>query len=93
MPQLIAMSKRTLVVLTVLLSSVIAAQTACAQGQERKLKRPLEECYHGCLNDRYHSCYQALYGQEDDNFCRRERLDCLNQCGVHNLEGGHLPDL
>lgn len=94
MPQLTAMFRQSLVVFTVLLSSVIATQTACAQGQfEPKLKRPLEECYHSCLNDRYQNCYRGLWGMNDDNYCRSERLDCLNQCGVHNLEGGHLPDM
>ena len=93
MTRLTTMSKQMLMVLTVLLGSAIATQTVYAQGQfEPKLKRPLEECYHSCLNDRYHDCYIRLWGMNDDNFCRSQRLDCLNQCGVHDLQGGHLPD-
>lgn len=86
------LSKQTLAVVTVLASSVIATQTAWAQGQfEPKLKRPLAECYHGCLKDRYRHCYDELWGMQDDNVCRRERLDCLNQCGVHDRTR-NLPD-
>jgi hypothetical protein len=73
------------VILTVLFSTLTRTPTGNAQNYETKLKRPLAECYHGCLNDRYPDC-KDLY-EADDNFCRGQRIDCLNQCGILNYQG------
>ena len=76
-------------VLVVVLTALAGIHAANAQNYQPRLKKPLRECYHNCLDERFHDCFAGMWG--NPTLCPQQRIECLRQCGV-TYRGGPLPD-